>query len=84
MATGKVKAVPRVAVAEPALVMVGAWLTVSVTFWVTVPAVLVAVTMSGNTPVAVGVPAKVAVPLVPATKLTPAGRAPVSVSVGAG
>ena len=69
---------------EPALVMAGAWSTVSVKVWVTVPAVLVAVMASGKVPVAAGVPARVAAPFPPAAKVTPAGRVPVSVRVGAG
>ena len=71
-------------VSEPALVMAGGWSTVSVKVWVTVPAVLVAVMASGKVPVAVGVPARVAVPLPELSKVAPAGRVPASVSVGAG
>ena len=82
--TGKLKAVPTLAVYEPALVTVGAWSTVRVKLWVTVPAMLEAVMVSANGPVAVGVPARVAAPSAPAAKVTPAGRAPVSVRVGAG
>ena len=82
--TGKLRAVPRVTVSELALVTVGAWSTVRVKPRVTVPAVLVAVTVSGKTPEAVAVPAMVAVPLAPSAKATPAGRAPVSVRVGTG
>ena len=69
---------------EPALVMAGAWSMVSVKLWVTVPTVLVAVTERLNTPATVGVPASVAVPSAPATKLTPVGWVPVSVTAGAG
>ena len=84
VAIGKVNGVPRVTPSELALVMVGAWSTVSVNVWVTVPAGLVAVMASAKVPVAVGVPAMMAVPLAPAAKVAPAGRAPVSVRVGAG
>src|SRR5271168_3042418 len=80
----KEKAVPTVTVSEAALVMVGAWLTVSVKAWVTVPDALVAVRLTGNTPVAVAVPAMVAVPLAAAVKVTPAGSVPASVRVGDG
>ena len=69
---------------ELALVTAGAWSTVSVKLWVTVPAVLVAVMVSANAPEAVAVPAMVAVPLTPSANATPAGRVPVSVRVGAG
>ena len=82
--TGKLKAVPRVAMSEPALVTVGARSTVRVKLWVTVPVPLEAVTESGNPPEAEGVPASVAVPFPLLTKVTPAGREPVSVRVGAG
>ena len=75
---------PTLAVYELALETVGAWSTVSVKLWVTVPTMLVAVMVSGNGPAAAGVPARVAVPLPVASKVTPAGRAPVSVRVGAG
>ena len=84
MVTGKSNGVPRMTVSEPELVMAGAWSTVRVKLWVTVPEPLVAVMVSGKVPVAVGVPAKPAVPLALATNATPAGRAPVSVTVGAG
>ena len=82
--TGKLKAVPRVTASEPALVMVGAWSMVSVKCWVTVPAVLVAVMVSGNPPEVVGVPAMVAVPLPLSAKVAPAGRVPVSLRAGVG
>ena len=57
---------------------------VSVKLWVTVPAALVAVTERSNMPATVGVPARVAVPLLLSTNVTPAGRVPVSSRAGAG
>ena len=57
---------------------------VSAKCWVTVPAVLEAVMASGNPPEAEGVPERVAVPLPLLTKVTPAGRVPVSVRAGVG
>ena len=81
--TGKLKAVPTLAVYEPALVMTGTWSMVSVKCWVTVPVSLVAVMASANTPVPEGVPAMVAVPLVE-PNVIPAGSVPVSVTSGAG
>ena len=84
MVTGKLKAVPTLAVYELALVMVGAWSTVRVKLWVTVPVPLVAEMMNVEVPAVVGVPERVAVPLAPVTKVTPAGRVPVAVTAGAG
>ena len=82
--TGKLKAVPTLAVYEPALVMAGAWSTVKAKLWVTVPAALVAEMMNVEVPTVVGVPERVAVPLAAATKVTLAGRPPTSVRAGAG
>ena len=82
--TGKLKAVPTLAVYEPALVTAGIWSMVSVNPWVTVPAALVAVTERSNTPARAGVPARVAVPLPLSTNVTPVGRAPVSSRAGSG
>ncbi len=52
--------------------------------WVIVPVPLVAVMVREGSPVAVGVPAMVAVPLPLSTKVTPVGRVPVHPSAGAG
>ena len=67
-----------------ALVMAGAWSTVSVNAWVVRldGALLAVIVMLYTPPVpAEGVPLSVAVPLVPAVKLTPLGRFPLSLSV---
>ena len=82
--TLKENGVPTLAVYEPALVMAGARSVVSVKSWDTVPVLLVAVMVKVWDPTVVGVPETAAVPLAPGTKVTPAGRVPVSVSVGAG
>ena len=84
MVTGTLKAVPTLAVYEPALVMAGAWSTVRVKLWVTEAVPLVAVMMNVDVPATVGVPDRVAVPLAPVTKVTPAGRLPVALTAGAG
>ena len=67
-----------------ALVMAGAWSTVSVNAWVVrLDGALLAVIVMLYTPPppAAGVPLNVAVPLLPAVKLTPPGRFPLSLSV---
>ena len=59
MVTVNVPAVPTVKVVWSALVMVGAWLTVSVNAWVASGATpLLAVMVIGKVPPAVGVPAE--------------------------
>ena len=72
------------ALADEALVILGVWLTVKVKACVAVPVVFLALMVSVNAPPAVGVPAMVADPLALPVKVTPEGRAPASLSVGAG
>ena len=82
-----VPAVPIVNEALFALVMAGAWLTVSVKLCCAgEPTPLVAVMVSGYAPpvAADGVPAIVAVPLPLSVKVTPAGSVPVRVMVAVG
>src|SRR5712692_6732653 len=82
--TVKLPAVPTVKVALLALVMAGAWLTVRVKLWVAlVPTPLLAVKVIGYVPPvpAAGVP--LSTPVLP-LKVTPLGRAPVSLKSGAG
>jgi hypothetical protein len=75
-----VPAVPTTKVVLFALVMAGAWLTVSVKLCVAwVPMPLFAWKVIGNVPDWVGVPDKVL-----PEKLTPVGRVPTSVIVGVG
>jgi hypothetical protein len=70
---------------EVALVMAGGAVTVRVKLWLAGGVIPFAAVMAmGKTPEAVGVPDRVAVPLWLSTKLTPAGRAPVSVIAGVG
>ena len=65
--------------------MAGAWPTTIVRLWVAFGAMLLAAVMSRViVPVAVGVPDSRAVPLPLSTKVSPAGRAPVSVIAGVG
>src|SRR5579862_7700879 len=83
--TVKLPELPTTRAALLADVMAGAWLTVRVKDWVASgTTVLVAVMVSGKTPLAVGVPDSVAVPLPLSTKVTPEGSAPVSVRPGVG
>ena len=78
--TVNVPAVPTTKVVLFALVMAGAWLTVSVKLCVAwVPMPLFAWKVIGNVPDWVGVPDKVL-----PEKLTPVGRVPTSVIVGVG
>ena len=81
-----VMAFPWVAVSDEALVMAGAWSTVSVKFCVAVPPVLLAVNVRWYTPPCPtpGVPARVAVPFPLSVQVRPCGSAPASVMVGAG
>src|SRR5437879_5686934 len=82
--TVKEPAVPTVKVVLSALVMAGAWLTVSVKLWVAFePTPLLAVTVIASVPPvpAAGVPLSTPVA---AVKVTPVGRGPVSLKVGAG
>ena len=67
-----------------ALEIPSAWLTVSEKFCVELPAVFVAVKVSGKVPGEVGVPARVAVPLWLSAKVIPVGKVPASVSTGEG
>ncbi len=77
----KVPALPSVKVVLATEVMIGAALTVRVKVWVaSVPIPLEAVRVIENTPDWVGVPARTP----PAVRVTPVGRAPVSLKVGAG
>jgi hypothetical protein len=81
----KVNGAPTVADALSALVNAGAWSTI--TDRVAVAAGLtpfVAVMVKLDVPVLVGVPDSKAVPLPLSMKLSPAGRAPVSVMEGVG
>ena len=83
--TVNVPAEPLVKVVADADVIAGADFTVRVNDCVAfVPTPLAAVMVNGNDPVAVGVPASVAVPFPLSTKDTPAGKEPVSDSVGVG
>lgn len=83
--TEKDPAAPTVNVLLEALVMEGAWSTVSVNDWAAlVPMPLAARSPILYVPVAVGVPEIVAVPFPLSTKMTPAGSAPDSVKVGVG
>ena len=78
---------PRTKVALLALVMAGAWFTVSVKFCVAAdPTPLLAVIVMGKMPAvpAAGVPLKVAVPFPLFVNVRVAGNAPVSPKVGAG
>ena len=81
----KVPAEPSRNVVWLAEVMAGAACTVRVKDWVASdPTPLEASMLSGNTPPAVGVPARVAVPFPLSVKVTPAGSAPVSVRAASG
>jgi hypothetical protein len=84
VATVKVKAAPAVSARLATLVKVGVEPTVNVKAWLAVPVEFLAVRVMGKTPVTVGVPASVAVPLVPAVKVIPPGSVPVWVRVGVG
>jgi len=78
--TVNVPAVPTTKVVLFALVMAGAWLTVSVKLCVALlPTPLLAVKEIGKLPDCVGVPDNT-----PLEKLTPVGRVPASVIVGVG
>src|SRR4051794_39095606 len=80
--TAKVPDVPIANVVPSSLVMAGSSVTVRVKSWVaSVVAPLPAVMVIGKDPLAVGVPAIVAVPSPLSVKLTPPGRAPVLVIV---
>lgn len=81
MPTTNDRAVPTVAVVEEVLLKAGTWSTVRSNDWLVLPTVLVAVIKIGQEAPApaAGVPERVAVPLPLSKKLTPAGRAPVSV-----
>ena len=77
--TVKLPALPAVKVALLALVMAGAWSTVSVNAWVVViDAALLALIVKLYTPPlpAAGVPLRVAVPLLPAREADAAGQRP--------
>src|ERR1019366_8697060 len=69
-----------------ALLKVGVLSTVSVNAWHVVPVEFFAVNVSAYGPlsVAAGVPDSVAIPLLLAVNVTPAGRVPACVSVGVG
>jgi hypothetical protein len=85
--TVKLPALPLVNVAEPALVITGAWLTVSVNAWVAFGFTpLAAVKLSEYDPPAPaeGVPARVAVPSPLSVKPSPAGNTPVREITGVG
>lgn len=84
--TVKANAVPAVSVTVAALEYVGSWSTVKVNAWLAVPVEFLAVNVIAYTPLALaeGVPARVAVPLVPAVKVTPDGSVPVWLRVGVG
>jgi hypothetical protein len=71
------------AVALLALVNVDSWRTTSVNAWVAVPTEFVAEMVTAYVPVAVGVPASVAVPLVFEVMAMPGGN-PVAEKVGRG
>src|SRR5207245_7880099 len=82
--TVKLPAVPTVNVVLLALVMAGAWFTVSVKLWVALlPTPLAAVNVMGYVPPvpAAGVP--LSTPVV-ALNVTPLGKVPVSLKVGVG
>src|ERR1700722_6045588 len=68
------------------LASAGALVTVRVKAWVAVPAVLLAVNVSGYWPAApwLGVPARAAVPSRPPVNVTPGGSCPFMVIVAAG
>ncbi len=78
--------VPSASVVFGIFVIFGALVIARLNGWVPVPALLLAVSVIGYTPMAplVGVPEIVAVPLPLSAKVTPAGRAPLLVSFGAG
>src|SRR2546430_1533058 len=85
--TVNVPVVPTVKVTPDALVIAGAWSTVSVKAWVAFGAVpFAAVMVTGYVPPVFGpaVPPRVAVPLPLFVRVTPDGRAPVSEIVAAG
>jgi hypothetical protein len=83
--TVNVPGVPAVNVTLFALVMAGAWSTVSVKFWVPFGAIpFAAVNVMGKEPAAVGVPFSVPVPFPLSVKVTPLGSVPASVRAGAG
>ena len=83
--TEKDPAAPTVNVLLEALVMEGAWMTVSVNDWAAlVPMPLAAWSPMLYVPVAVGVPESVAVPFPLEWNVTPGGRVPDSVKVGVG
>src|SRR5262245_33634512 len=76
-----------VQLAVPALVIVAAWLTASVNAWAAfgrTPFTAVNVIACGPPVPAAGVPLNVPVPSALATKVTPAGSVPVTLSVGVG
>ena len=68
------------------LVKAGAWRTVNVKAWVTVPWLLVALIVNGYVPPVPGaaLPARVAVPLPLFVNVIPAGRVPERLTVGVG
>jgi hypothetical protein len=84
--TVNVPAVPTANVVLLALVMAGAWSTVSVKFCEVLPELLVALMVNGYVPPApaAGVPLSVPVPFLLSTKVTPLGSAPVCVREGVG
>jgi len=82
--TVKVETLPTVGVTRELLVNFGGVPMVMVKACVTEPLALVAVRVRMEVPAVVGVPEMVAVPLVLALKVNPAGRAPVSASVAVG
>ena len=86
MATVNANPVPAVSVTAAALVNTGALATVRVKAWLAVPVEFRAVKVSGYGPwaAAVGVPDRVAVPLLLAVNVTPGGSVPARLSVGAG
>ncbi len=67
-----------------ALVNTGSETTSSVSTWSSLPAAFVAVIVTSDEPVTVGVPVMVAVPSPSSENVRPAGSVPVSVSAGAG
>jgi hypothetical protein len=76
---------PTVADAVPALVIAGAWPTMTVMVWLAAGLTpLVAVTVKLVVPVLVGAPDSMAVPLPLSMNVSPAGSAPVSVMEGVG
>src|SRR6266436_5177956 len=83
--TVDVPAAPTWNVAAFALVIVGGWPTVSVKLCVAFGLTpFCAVNVMANVPEAVGVPLSVPVPLPLSRKVTPAGKAPLSVMLGVG